>query len=117
MADVKLRRLLHDPVDEDVTLSQLIIKLQKLAPGVARLEVENTKLSLEKVKREMAEFKRLFMLFDMRIKGEVTSEVLNEISKTESYFIRKKMNAKKIIQEREKMLLEKQLNQDDEDDF
>lgn len=85
-SEIKLRNLLSDPVKQDVCLDDLIFKLTNCSKAIAVLEHKNTKTALDSAKKQMNEFKRLYIEFENRIRGRVTVEVLDAVSKdTKTY--------------------------------
>jgi hypothetical protein len=80
-SEIKLRNLVSDPIQEEVCLKDLIFKLTDCSRSVSILEHKNTKTALDNVKRELTEFEKLFIQFKQRIRGKVTYEVMDAVSK------------------------------------
>lgn len=80
-SEIKLRNLVSDPAQEHVCLKDLIFKLTSCSKSLSVLEHKNTKTSLDNVKKDLAEFKRMLIEFETRIKTKVTHQVLEAVSK------------------------------------
>jgi hypothetical protein len=79
--ELKIRNLVQDPAKIDLCLQDLIFKLTSCAESLSILEHKNTKTALDNVKRELGEFKKLYIEFEQRIRGKVTYEVMDVVSR------------------------------------
>lgn len=80
-SEIKLRNLISDPVQEHICLKDLIFKLTSCSTSLSVLEHKNTKTALDSAKRDLAEFKRMLIEFETRIKTKVTYQVMEAVSK------------------------------------
>jgi len=77
----RLRYLLSDPTESVVCLNDLVTELLKCSDYMRELEYKNTNHALKNAKKAMREFKLKFIELELRLKNEVTEEVMLELSK------------------------------------
>ena len=77
----RLRYILNDPTNEKVCLDDVVMVLANTAEKLRHVEYKNSAHSLREAKKAFRIAKNLMTEFEVRLKGEITEEVVKAYSK------------------------------------
>lgn len=84
MSDLRIRYVLDDPRGEKVCLNDVIKQFARTSEKMRFLEYKNSAHALREAKKVLREAKRIFAMFEERIKNEITEDIAKELSKEDN---------------------------------
>ena len=79
----RLRYILNDPSRNKVCLDDIVKVLANTSEKLRHLEYKNSAHSLREAKKAFRVAKNLIVDFEVRLKGEITEEIVKAISKVD----------------------------------
>jgi hypothetical protein len=95
----RIRYVLDDPRGESVCLNDVVKAYIRASEKIRHLEYKNSAHSLREAKRVMREAKKVAAEFEVRLKNEITTDVMTELSKIDKRVDLKNLkNSKKFFE-------------------